>query len=44
MSLFQSKAAYVLFYERQESQVEERMEEKDADNICPDQDIDMAHD
>ncbi|KAK2551661.1 Ubiquitin carboxyl-terminal hydrolase 15 [Acropora cervicornis] len=39
-----SKAAYVLFYERQESQVEESMEEKDADNIGPDQDIDMAHD
>lgn len=44
MSLFQSKAAYVLFYERQESQVEESMEEKDADNNSPDQDIDMAHD
>lgn len=39
-----SKAAYVLFYERQESQGEESMEEKDADNIGPDQDIDMAHD
>ena len=41
--LFQSKAAYVLFYERQEMGDEESMEEKQTEN-SPDQDIDMVHD
>lgn len=40
---FQSKAAYVLFYERQEMGDEESMEEKETEN-SPDQDIDMVHD
>lgn len=41
--LFQSKAAYVLFYERQEPADEERMEEKETEQN-PDQDVDMTHD
>ena len=41
--LFQSKAAYVLFYERQEPADEERMEEKEIEQN-PDQDVDMTHD
>lgn len=41
--LFQSKAAYVLFYERQEPADEERMEEKEIEQN-PDEDVDMAHD
>lgn len=41
--LFQSKAAYVLFYERQEPADEERMEEKDIEQN-PDEDVDMTHD
>ena len=41
--LFQSKAAYVLFYERQEPTDEERMEEKDIEQN-PDEDVDMTHD
>lgn len=41
--LFQSKAAYVLFYERQEPVDEERMEEKDIEQN-PDEDVDMTHD
>lgn len=40
---FQSKAAYVLFYERQEPVDEERMEEKEIEQN-PDEDVDMAHD
>ena len=41
--LFQSKAAYVLFYERQEPADEERMEEKDIEQN-PDEDVDLTHD
>lgn len=41
--LFQSKAAYVLFYERQEPADEERMDEKDIEQN-PDEDVDMTHD
>lgn len=41
--LFQSKAAYVLFYERQEPADEERMDEKDIEQN-PDEDMDMTHD
>ncbi|XP_068720343.1 ubiquitin carboxyl-terminal hydrolase 15-like isoform X3 [Montipora capricornis] len=36
-----SKAAYVLFYERQEIKNEETMEEKDAGTNCTDHDVDM---
>ncbi|CAH3164466.1 unnamed protein product [Porites evermanni] len=38
-----SKAAYVLFYERQEPADEERMEEKDNEQNL-DEDVDMTHD
>lgn len=41
--LFQSKAAYVLFYERQEPAEGESMEEKEIEQN-PDEDVDMAHD
>ena len=41
--MFQTKAAYVLFYERQEPGDEVSMDEKGTEQ-SPDPDIDMVHD